>query len=231
MRIKSFLLGLFIGILTISSPVLAAENSVIKVTGQGKVALKPDICNLEFRIISKDKDQVKALEDNNIRSERLVKSFIEANIKEEDIETSSISIRPVINYEKNQELEGYLVTNSINITIRDIKEIGRYIDLGIRNGGNFGGNLIYSSSKASDAYNEALRLAILDGQKKTNKIAATIGTRVKELIRVEEISRDYYNRNLVSYDLVEEKTSATNIPDIKVGDIIIEASVSLESIY
>lgn len=232
MKFKSFLLGLLVGVFAISSPVLAAENSSIRVTGQGRVSLKPDRCKVEFKVISRDKDQKKALLDNNLRSQALVKAFMEAGIGEEDIETSNISIRPVINYEKSEKIEGYLVTNSLGINIKDITSIGKYIDLGVKNGGDFAGNLVYSSTRASEGYNEALKKAIFDARKKTEVIATSLGVKLKSVTRVEELSRNYYDSNIVNYDLAkEESISSSQLPEIIVGDIIIEASINLESNY
>lgn len=234
MKLRHLFLSALIFLLGMTGTSYAAENGIIKVSGQGRITLKPDMASVEFRVISKDKNQNKALEENSIRSKQLIEVFRAENIKDEDIETIDLNLRPVMNYENNrEELDYYMVTNTIELTIRNIDKLGKFIELASNNGVDSIGYIRYDSSRSNEAYNQALKMAVEDAKSKTNLLGQALGVNIKAVSKLEESSSNHYRPNTVRYDALEESALGAGkaAPEIKLGDLNIEASVIMESIY
>lgn len=220
-------------ILTLSTVVLAdsSNNSrVILVSGTGNILVKPDSARLNFRVISNDKDQKVALNDNNLRMEKLIQSFKDYGIKEEDIATESVYLNPIYNYENNSsKIASYQAINSVSLELKDLSKIGNLMSYGIRNGADSLDYIDYKSSKADELYNKALQMAIKESKIKANAIAEALGVEIKQVLRAEESSTNYFRNNTVSLDSVKEE-SMEDVP-MKIEDLSIIANVRVEFGY
>ena len=68
--------------------VMAVEDfgvRTINVVGEGIVIVKPDLCEIDFSIITTNVNKEKALKENGVQMDKLIKSFRDWGIKEEDI--------------------------------------------------------------------------------------------------------------------------------------------------
>lgn len=231
MRIKSIFLSLIL-LIAFASPVLAEDLGTIKVSGYGELSIRPDTCSIEFVIISKHEDQLRALEENTRKNKDLVDSFFKAGLAEKDLVTSDYSISPSSEYDSQgvKLKDYYLIRNSLEVTIRDLDKIGSFIALGLEAGADSVGYLNYSSSRADQAYNRALELAIRDARAKVELMTKTLGLDLKRISSLEETSSSNYggaSRDYKNLDAFKEMAS----PDIQVGDLSIRASVNMEAIY
>lgn len=214
----------------ITVPSFAAEGSRVAVSGQGKITLRPDKCTVEFATVSRDSDQTKALADNTAKNNKMVEAFKKNGIKSEDIVTQNFNLGEEYEYNEDGTREDriYVVTNTVELTLKDLTKIGNFIEIGINNGADSVGYLRYDSSKTDEAYARALKLAVEDAKSKTNIIANALGVKIKGVSLVEEMNNNYYPRAEYMDNLAMPKASGLKI---EVKDLEINANIVMESIY
>ncbi len=208
------------------------EGNIISVQGKGSIKLKPDTAVINFTVQTKDKTQVKALEDNAKKMNVIMKAFKDFGIKEEDISSDGVKIEPIHNYnyvygqDEKELLEGYRASNNISVTTKNLDKLGKILDIGIKSGADEGGYIGYSSTVEKETYIKALELAVKDGEKKASAIANAMG---KKSIKVKLISELGYYDNYKVYDNVMPeavKADSKAVP-VDVKDLIIDAVVEM----
>ena len=82
-------------------------------------------------------------------------------MKEKIYKLFPIIYRPQYDYvEGRQVFRGYEVINSINVTIKNIEQVGTVIDTAVRNGVNQVSNIRFTVENEHIPYQEALSLAL-----------------------------------------------------------------------
>lgn len=230
MKLTRRLLSVFLVLVLLLafSMVASAEEAekTITVHGWQNIKLKPDMANVNFSVQTREKTQVKALEENNKKMNTIIKAFKDFGIKEEDILTEGVRIDPIYNYEKGQVLEGYRAYNSITVKLKNLDKLGKVLDLGMRSGVDEGGYIEYSSTKERETYLKALELAIKDGEEKAKIIGKTLGAKNVSIKSVREKETYYASRNYTRAMAEETKDASGILVDIK--DLVIEASVEID---
>lgn len=209
-------------ILISGTRVMAVEDystKIINVSGEGIVMAKPDLCEIDFSTITTDINREKALRENAVQMDRLIKGFKDWGIKEEDIVTESIFVRPIYDYSQNPRVfKHYHSENRIKVTIRDMEKIGKAIDQGVKLGATEIGYLNYGISNSEELYNKALSLAAIDANKKADTLAKALAVKLEGPIRVEEVGNNNYNRPLieeVGMDSVKDSGPVTTPIEVK----------------
>lgn len=233
----SLVLLLTIIIMSIGSKVMAADNyisGVITVSGEGIVNLQPDLCEINFSTTVTDKNQKKAVSENAMKMDKLIRNFKSWGVKEEDIITESVYVGPIYDYGKDPiVLKHYRSENRIKVTVRDMKKIGEAIDYGIESGASSVSNLSYGSSNSQAAYNKALGLAVMDANEKSKALENALGVKVKGVIKVEETSNNQYNRPIMQEMAMgsSSKSDSSAPTPIQVENLEIRARLTVEYQY
>ena len=114
-----------------------------------------------------------------------------AGIAEKDIQTARFSIQPVYAPQgvsgAEPKLSGYSVSNQVNVTIREIGQVGDVLDRVVAAGATDAGNVSFLVSDASKALDQAREAAIADARRKAEVYAKASDVR---LGRVEWITED-----------------------------------------
>lgn len=167
--------------------VSAAENaayydtrSTVNVTGRGSVSLEPDIATLGFTVYAEASDPSKA-QQKNAELMAAVLEVIRANgIAEEDIETGRLNIDEVYDYNKSPaRIVGYDVYHNVEIKVRDMDIVGSLISEAVAAGASSISGPEYSIEDDSEAYLQALSLAVASANEKAKAIASAAGTGVR----------------------------------------------------
>lgn len=229
-----FLLVLVLSIFSVSLTAFAADTvKGISVTGVGAIKVKPDIATLSIGVTTDNADAGKAQEANTLEMNKVLKALKDNGVTEKDIQTSYFSIYPKYDYSyslmkeySEPSISGYTVTNSINVTIRDIDKVGGILDAAIKAGANYGGNVSFSISDDSKYYSIALDLAVKNAKSKADVIAKSIGVSIGAPAYVSESG--YYRP--VTYSDYSYNTAlsvsmdAGSVP-ISKGDLEVTATV------
>ena len=103
---------------------------ILNVFGNGKVTVEPDIAYIILGVVTEHENAAMAQKENAAAMDKLISNIKAAGIKEEDIKTTNYSIYPKYNYIREtgeQQIIGYTVNNSIQLTIRDTLKVGKLL--------------------------------------------------------------------------------------------------------
>ena len=127
---RNVFMSLLLAIL-LTSHAYADDKHLIIVTGSAEKSFKPDMAIVSLSLWGKGSSAKGAQEINQKYSKLLKKSLSKFNIKDADVQTSEYSLNP--DYVYNQEakkniLTGYQVTEGLNVIIRNVEDVGAFID-------------------------------------------------------------------------------------------------------
>lgn len=203
------------------------------VTGSATVYAKADVANLTVGMKTEVKDT--AAEATMENSEKINKILLEVKnlgVEEKDIKTTNYRLNPVYNWtEKNgQELEGYQVTQSVTLKIRELDKIGEIISKTTQAGANQVGDISFTIDDEFELKNEARELAIDKAKEKAQLIAQQSGLKLGKIKGVNEnnyapVAYAYSNAR-VSYDMAEGGEMAES-SNIEAGQNEIRSEVTL----
>lgn len=180
--------AIFICTLAVNA-VASAEEYVptISVTGEGVVEAPPDSATISVGVVSRDKDATKVQGDNAKAATKIINSIVALGIDRKNIRTGNYNFRQNFRNDENNRrvFDCYEVTNTITISVNDLNKVGKVIDAALSNGANEIDSLNFGLRDREKFQSEALRLAVLDAQKKAEIAAAALG---KAIVGVRSVS-------------------------------------------
>lgn len=213
------------------------SKSGLTVNGQGKVSAKPDMAYITVGVTSQAKTARDAQTDNNVKMAKVISTLKGMSIKEDDIRTIQYDLSPRYEYsslktgEQKQQLVGYTATNQVQVTVRDINQVGKALDSVVTAGANLSGgiNFTLSDAKMEKAYADALTAALKSAKGKADVLAKGIGV---TLGKPKEISEGGMSiPPMYRQDFYAAKEEAVGAVHVSAGQLEISASVSLRYEY
>jgi uncharacterized protein YggE len=174
-------------------PLAEMPVPVIRVSGEGKVAVKPDMAILNLGVVREADTAREALNANNEAMARIIETMKEAGVAGRDLQTSGFSIQPRYFYPKrNAEREeppkivGYTVSNQLTVRIRDLENLGAVIDRSVTLGANSNGNIVFANDDPSEAISSARAEAMKDARQRAETLARAAGAELGMLLEISE---------------------------------------------
>ncbi len=167
-----------------------AAQRTITVVGEGKVSIKPDIARAIIGVEVVKPSVKEASAENKAIVEAVLAALQEQGVAEKDIQTSGFSV-----YTERYGPEGplaesdlrYRVTNNVNVTIRNLDNVGTLLDAAIEAGANNIFGIEFALDDPSVVEAEARAKAIEDARTKAEELAQLTGMAVGEVLSVSEI--------------------------------------------
>lgn len=203
------------------------EKSTLEVNGNATIEVKPDIAYINIGVRTEDKNSLVAQNNNKEKMNKIIKELNDFGLKDENMETNYYSINKRYNYLKNNEKETYyVVSNQIKLTITNLEDIGKIIDLSTKAGANDINSIRYDLKSDSKFYNEALKLAMDDAKSKATAILENIDAKVTKPVKIIEYSNNQGIYRDSSSDFMAKESANQSTP-IKENKINIEARLKV----
>lgn len=167
---------------------LIGSGAIISVTGTGKVSAKPDISNITFTIREQSKSNKEGQDKIAIKMTKAMEA-IKKLVEEKDIKTNTYSSYPRYSYPANStaKIDGYDVSQSVTIKVRNIDNVPKVLDIISASGINEVTGPDYTIDDADIYKSEARKLAIDEAKAKAEKLADQLGV---SIVRVLTFSED-----------------------------------------
>jgi|HigsolmetaAR202D_1030399.scaffolds.fasta_scaffold00194_20 Uncharacterized conserved protein len=183
------LLGGIFGVL-LSRPVSAAQTGVngsrqITVIGTGEVKATPDTANVQIGVQTNGASTQEALDANNAQMEAVIAKLKELGVDEKDLQTSGLSIFPRYN-EDGSSINGYQVSNTLNVTIRNLAQAGDLLDKVVEAGANQVYGISLSVADTSSFEAQAREQALQAAKQKAEQLAQASGGSIGQVLVVTE---------------------------------------------
>ena len=213
---------------------LAAQFEVPKLSLSAQATIRKPADELQMRIgvVTIEDTAEDALKENSIRMQAVMSSLKDAELAQGEYETGHFSITPRYTpYPKDappnwkQTINGYEVSNSIQIHTSNSDAAGKLIDAANKAGANSIDNIHFTLKNARIYWDEAVGMATEHAINDATSVAKAAGIK---LVRILNISLDNSGAiNPRSNPLYFAKGMSDSAPPIEAGEVSITANVSI----
>ncbi len=166
-------------------------GKTVTVTGSAESKEKNQVANFTSGVSAVNDDKEKAVKEVNEKMDAIISQVKDFGVKPEDIQTQNMSIyqRQDTYYEGTTAKSRpgqWDVSNSITITLRDVKKASELADLLTKSGATnvYGPNFTLEDTK--DAESKLLGEAMEDAKKKAEILATASGRKLGKVVSVTE---------------------------------------------
>lgn len=173
----------------------------VSVTGSGQSAVQPDLARVDLGVTTEAQTASQALTQNNTQMQAVVNTLTKANIAATDIRTQTIQLYPRYatptavpqgqtggpNQGTNQII-GYTATNTVEVTVRNLNNLGTLLDQVVSAGGNTVQNISFDLSNPSQGMDQARDAAMKDALHKAQQLASLSNLKLGTVISINESS-------------------------------------------
>lgn len=172
----------------VATPVVATDGTLLSVSASAEARRVPDIATVSTGVVTRAADANGALRANAEAMAKVVAAIKAAGVAERDIQTSGINLNPDYRYAENQPpvITGYQASNTVNITVRKVADMGKLLDALVATGANQINGPTFDVDDKDGAYDEARRAAIAKAQARAEMYAKTLGMRVRRIVSISE---------------------------------------------
>ena len=178
----------FIGPIPFSvNSVTTQKSTTFDVTGEGKVAVKPDVALISVGIRSQGSTVKNAQDQINTIINKVSEAVKSLGIETKDIQTTNYSIYPDYDYSaSSQMIKGYSSSTNLAVKVRDTDKVNSVIDAATQNGANEVSGISFEVDDKTKAESEAREKAVADAKKKAEQASKIAGFRLGRIINYSE---------------------------------------------
>jgi hypothetical protein len=178
---------------------IGTTNSGIWVTGQGTIEIPADVAQVSIGVESRETTVSAARQNAADAMESVMDAIKDNGVSEDDIVTTNFNIYPQtiwvevsdsLGRHSEPRITGYTVSNTVQVTVRDIDNLSPVVDTAASAGGDLIRiNSIQFTVDDSSAYGEVIRQhAAADALAKADVYARAMGVTLGPLVYLTEIS-------------------------------------------
>ncbi|OIO19696.1 MAG: hypothetical protein CO029_00170 [Candidatus Magasanikbacteria bacterium CG_4_9_14_0_2_um_filter_41_10] len=205
------------------------QERTISLDATAKVTATPDIAMTTLGMIVTGKTVAEAQAANTAVMNKLTAKLAELGIASEDMQTTNYNIYPQYNYtsEEGRILEGYEVSQSVSVKIRDLEKANQVIALAGEVGANSVSGLQFTIDDREVYLEEARMEALKKVYTKAQALSQALGVRIVSIVSYGE----YETSGDVSPYMYDKSAygmgGAEATPDIQSGSMDVEMSVNI----
>lgn len=210
-------------------------------SGEGKAVAVPDIAQLTFSVITEGGKNLSDLQKDNTNKMNAITDFLKKKkVDSKDIQTQSYSVNPRYQYfncpppKSNEEssacppaeINGYTISQTVLVKIRELNSIGDIISGAVDNGANNVSGPEFTIDDPTLLEQKALTEAINKAKDKAKKLSESGRFTIGKLISIsEEADRPY--SAMASYGVGGDGAEMKIAPSIQAGSQEVKVNVTL----
>lgn len=208
---------------TLAGPALAETSMVasIHATGTGTVEIKPDIATLSIGVTTQGDTAATALSANSAAIEAVMMRLASNGIDARDMQTSNLYLNPNwTGYDTGSPvISGYVASNMLTITVRDLDQLGAVLDSAVSDGANTLNGVTFGLADPAPVLDEARKEAVADARKRAELLATAAGMKLGRILTISEALPDP-----MAYPMYD---AAAAVP-VAGGELGLSASVTIQ---
>jgi len=152
----------------------------IVVGGTGRVAVEPDVADLQLGVSIARPTVNAARADAAAAMTSILAAVRAAGVADPDIRTTLVSVQPRYDYRdgKPPVLTGYDLSNSVQVTVRDLAALGAVIDGSLGAGATSMDSLSFRLDDPTDAERAARLAAVAQARSRADVLAEAAGVSI-----------------------------------------------------
>lgn len=206
-------------------PVLAdtATAPSVYATGTGTVEVSPDIATLSVGVTTQGDTAAAALAANSEAIAAVMARLTANGIEERDMQTSNLYLNPNwAGYDTGTPvISGYVASNMLTITVRDLEKLGAVLDSAVSDGANTLNGVTFGLADPAPVLDEARKEAVSDARARAELLATAAGMKLGKILSITESSA-----GSMPYPMYDAAASAP-VP-VAGGELGLSASVTIQ---
>lgn len=200
---------------------------LISVTGTAEVNVSPDEAILSLGVESRDKDLTVAKSQHDRRVRKLLAEARSAGVEEKNIHTSTLQMQPEYSDEKVPRFLAYEVSQSIQVTLKDLSKYENLLTKLLESGVNRVDNVEFLVAEPRKYRDDARVKAIRAARDKATLMAAELGQTIGKPWEISEDSFDaaFAQANNFQNSVSYYRAPATQESTVAPGEVSIRALV------
>ncbi len=163
----------------------------ISVSGQGRVTVAPDIATVTVGVETMQPSLAEAQAEATTKMEAIIQTAKDAGIAADDIVTTNYAVNVIQEYDNNGNpaaISGYRVSNQVELTVRQIDDLGTILESVVAEGANAIYGIAFSVDDSTAAASQARRQAVEDARQKADELASAAGVEITGILSITESS-------------------------------------------
>lgn len=172
-----------------------APVSGLSVTGHGEVRLVPNIAYITIGVRTSGTNVSDVVAANAEQVAAVMAALSGMGVAQEDMQTSNFNVYPNEIYDPSTGLStatNYNVDNTVNVTARDLANLGQLLDRAVSVGANSIWGVTFDVDSKDESQNQARDLAVQDALAEAQALAAAAGVTLGEIISITYAPGSYY---------------------------------------
>lgn len=219
------------------------KNTVrqITVTGEGKIAAKPDLAIFMAGVVTEAARVKEAQSENTRRSNAMLEFLKQKGLEEKDIKTVGYSIFPQYKYNdakpcilescpppRPPKIVSYQVRHTLEIRVRGLDKTDELLDGVVSNGANEVGSVNFSVEDKEKIKVEARKKAIATAKEKARVLAKDLSVRLGKITNFSESDGEFpiYARSFEALERSRGGVSAP-APRVETGEQEVRSTVTI----
>jgi uncharacterized protein YggE len=207
----------------------------ITIEGHGEVRAAPDMAIMTSGVTTQGATAREALDANSAAMTDLLDTLKAAEIEARDIQTSGFSVTPNYVYSEERDengytlpprIDGYQVSNTVTVTIRDLATLGDILDKAVAVGANTVNGISFSVADPTEILNEARKNAFADARAKAELYAELAGSSLDQLVSISETQNFNQPPPYPMFDRAVAQSAAA-VP-VEAGEMAFSVNVNIQ---
>lgn len=206
------------------------KKPIIKVYGEGELAIQPDSASVNIGILTENKELTVAQQQNSQEMSKVLTSLSSLGISKKALQTFDYRVESDYDFNQGKQIfRGYKVSHILQVKIEDLSMIGKVVDTSVQNGANYISNVQFTAKNKETFYLQALTLALNHVIKKAKAIAYSLGVTLNPIpILVMEVGELPHHPIYSHQETFVKGISSTQFEP---GQIVVKSSISAEFRY
>lgn len=211
----------------VSQEVAAARE--ISVQGKAEIDSVPDVARITLGVQTGTQPNAEAaLKILSDKFDGVVNAVKDVGVKEEDIKATNLSVQPIYDFsDGRQTLRGFEASESIEVTIRDLKRIGEVLARSTIEGVNQAGGLSFTIDDPTELQQQAQEEAIKDAHEKAKALARALNVRLGDVKNFNASGTTPPGPPIPLFARTEQADTAVGAPPVPSGTQTITAEVTV----
>jgi len=203
----------------------------ISVEGQAKAYVTPDVGEISFGVNTDAQTSQEAVAENNQKMNAVMAKISAAGIDKKDVQTTGYSLNPKYNYRSDGSSyeDGYTLTQTVNVKVRDFTKIGDLVAQATQAGANMVGGVSFKLEDPETAKAGIRAEAIAKARAKAALIAENVGLKLGKVVSYYE-----YDSSAYPFDygkgggaMMADSAAVSAVPIIEPGQQEVALTVTL----
>jgi uncharacterized protein len=221
----------FATMLLLMLPAMAEETTMqrmISINGHGETRRAPDLATIQIGVTSYAKTAKAAVAQNSKTMQGLLDGLKASGISNRDLQTSNFSVNARLIYANDgtqPKQDGYDVSNTLAVTVRELAKLGEILDRAVDLGSNQINGISFGIEDSTKAMDDARKEAVADARRKAELYAAAAGVTLGDVLSIGE-SGGMVQQPMVNYSRKMSAEAADAVP-VAQGEQVLGIDVAI----